>query len=256
MKSVKVSSKERWDLAQNAEKGFWGGLSEEFVEKHSRSFIKKADFLTELLSKYKKINSKTKFLQIGCACYDIINYLKIGQKYSIDPLADFYKSRFRFDYKKTNLVSGIGENLPYPDNTFDVVILANVLDHTQDPQKVLLEANRVMKKDGILFFENHFYQNGFLILSSLYSFLKSFFSKGPFNICHPHMFSLKELKHILTQRFNIFFEDEIGRDIERGITNLKELRKFLMKEKLSRRIPAFFGLLGTIIFTCLCRKKN
>lgn len=38
------------------------------------------------------------------------------------------------------------ENLPYPDNSFDLVVCINALDHTPDAEKALKEMIRVSKK--------------------------------------------------------------------------------------------------------------
>jgi len=42
-----------------------------------------------------------------------------------------------------------GEALPYPDNSFDIVYSHNTLEHVANPQKVIFEALRVLKKGGI-----------------------------------------------------------------------------------------------------------
>lgn len=46
-----------------------------------------------------------------------------------------------------------GEALPFPDASFDIVYSANVLEHTNDPVKVLRECLRVLRPNGIIHFE-------------------------------------------------------------------------------------------------------
>ncbi len=45
-----------------------------------------------------------------------------------------------------------GEALIFPDETFDLVYSSNVLEHVQDPARVLSESVRVLKPGGYLFF--------------------------------------------------------------------------------------------------------
>jgi len=53
---------------------------------------------------------------------------------------------------KRNIVSGIGENLPFIDNTFDFVVSFQVLEHTRNPEKVLKESLRTLKPGGYIYF--------------------------------------------------------------------------------------------------------
>lgn len=45
---------------------------------------------------------------------------------------------------------GFAENLPYENETFDVVYSSHVLEHVNDEAKSLAEMKRVLKKDGVL----------------------------------------------------------------------------------------------------------
>ena len=52
--------------------------------------------------------------------------------------------------KGLDVIQGDGENLPFPDKSFDYVVLMEVLVHVHDPKKLLSEIRRVLKKDGVL----------------------------------------------------------------------------------------------------------
>lgn len=63
------------------------------------------------------------------------------------------------------IVDAKGENIPFADNSFDVVFSSTVLEHTDDPWRVLDEAIRVLRPGGYLqfvfpnygsFFEGHY----------------------------------------------------------------------------------------------------
>ncbi|MCR5634359.1 MAG: class I SAM-dependent methyltransferase [Lachnospiraceae bacterium] len=50
-------------------------------------------------------------------------------------------------------------DLPYEDNSFDVIIIANALHVIPNPEKVLDEIRRVLKKDGLLIAPNFVHDN-------------------------------------------------------------------------------------------------
>jgi SAM-dependent methyltransferase len=45
---------------------------------------------------------------------------------------------------------GVGETIPHPDDSFDFVYSNNVLEHTDDPTRVIAECIRVLKPGGIM----------------------------------------------------------------------------------------------------------
>lgn len=52
-----------------------------------------------------------------------------------------------------NYVSGTGEQIPFDDATFDIVYCCDVLEHVDDPAPVIAEIARVLRKDGVFFFD-------------------------------------------------------------------------------------------------------
>jgi len=50
-----------------------------------------------------------------------------------------------------------GKTIPFKDNSFDAVLLSDVLHHTNDPDAMLAEVLRVAKKS--VFIKDHYYKN-------------------------------------------------------------------------------------------------
>jgi SAM-dependent methyltransferase len=81
-------------------------------------------------------------LDIGCGPQVRPTYLpEGGAVVGIDPLVGEQPRAFSF-------VQGIGEYLPFRDETFDQILYASSLDHIIDPERSLAEAKRCLKRDG------------------------------------------------------------------------------------------------------------
>jgi 2-polyprenyl-6-hydroxyphenyl methylase / 3-demethylubiquinone-9 3-methyltransferase len=48
---------------------------------------------------------------------------------------------------------GVGESLPFSDETFDLVYCCDVLEHVNDVERVVAESTRVLKPSGIYFYD-------------------------------------------------------------------------------------------------------
>ena len=54
--------------------------------------------------------------------------------------------------QRAEVFRGIGEKLPFADNSFDIVASYQVLEHVQDPAQVMAEVARVLKPGGVFHF--------------------------------------------------------------------------------------------------------
>lgn len=92
------------------------------------------------------------------------------------------------------------ERLPYKNNFFDIVVCTSVLEHVHNPEKVLLEIKRVMKKNGMAIIE---LDTGSILFSLLWFVWRKM--KGRvWNDSHLHSFSVADLeKIILNHKFRI-----------------------------------------------------
>lgn len=121
-----------------------------FVHKNFVS-NKRRDNLSNRLHPYLK-NSKT-VLDIGASdgklSYNLSKKLNNTNFQGIDV---FPQPKTYIPIKKYD-----GKSIPYKDNTFDCVMLIDVLHHANDQQQVLKEAKRVSKK--YILIKDHFFRN-------------------------------------------------------------------------------------------------
>lgn len=91
----------------------------------------------------------------GLGTFNIVCQQHGGECYGIEP--DSMKVGVAFDRLDDagvgrNILRGVGEDLPFRDATFDLVVSFQVLEHTQSPEKVLQETVRVLKPGGYIHF--------------------------------------------------------------------------------------------------------
>lgn len=169
-------------------------------------------YLIKFLSRFKKITNESKILELGSGPHGVSFFHSKGIRIALDPLATFYYREFSF-YQKgkgARIVEGRGENLPFSDQTFDFVISDNVLDHTENPDRILAEIRRVLASDGLLLLTVHVHHWAYSAVNSLFNLFLSI--KIAFNFpnfrTHPYFFTPKALeRRILKNDFKICYKD-------------------------------------------------
>jgi len=116
------------------------------IERHHWWWQGRQKLLTFL---FKKENPQ-KILDIGCGTGETIkflkNYLPKAEIYGLD--SSLVAIKFARSRKLNNIKKGSATKLPFKDNSFDLVLLLDVLEHIKDDQKALKEAKRVLKPSG------------------------------------------------------------------------------------------------------------
>ncbi len=104
-----------------------------------------------------------KVLDVGCGAGLLSNPLaKQGLDVTgIDLSENSLTVAKMYDATKTvKYLHADAEKLPFENESFDVVCALDLLEHVENPETVILEAARVLKKDGLFFF--HTFNRNFL----------------------------------------------------------------------------------------------
>lgn len=104
----------------------------------------------EPILKYKK---EGKILDIGCGDGSLLKFMNdLGwQVHGLDLQGG--SSAYARDILGLKVSTGRLEEVDYPEEFFDIIILFHVLEHLHDPSIVLKKANLLLKKDGYLLIE-------------------------------------------------------------------------------------------------------
>ncbi len=192
---LRDKSDARWREAQAKEESFW-----------RRDDVIKGE-MNRVIQRYKKIieeieltlNSNPKILDVGCGPTCAARFFTKGKKIFFDPLMSSYKEKYADLPVNDELLRGVGECIPFKDNTFDVILCFNALDHMRNPRKTLDEIRRVLKVNGIfilgVFCHPPIFAIARMVIEKILPFLKE--------RAHPYSYALSSLCKIVSQKFLI-----------------------------------------------------
>jgi SAM-dependent methyltransferase len=99
------------------------------------------------------IAQDARVLEVGSGAHGLVFYFGADKGIGVDPLADHYAALFPAWQSKATTIAARGENLPFEDASFDIVLCDNVVDHAESPRRILEEIARVLAPGGSLYFE-------------------------------------------------------------------------------------------------------
>jgi SAM-dependent methyltransferase len=110
-----------------------------------------------VLEKYQPIEAGSSVIEVGSGAHGLIFFFGTDRAVGVDPLAVQYRSLFPQWQARAKTVAAFGERLPFANQTFDIVLCDNVIDHAEDPERIVTELVRVLRIGGLLYFTVNFH---------------------------------------------------------------------------------------------------
>ena len=236
----------RWLKAQKYEQAFWQRLGDD-IEAGAREHLDWYGWRARQLERFLSVAGVTrtggKVLEIGSGPVGIVNFLEWGERYGIDPLEHFYRTRptlVTLRQPDVTYLDGTGERLPFENGSCSLIIVDNVIDHTYAPGTILEETHRVLRSDGHLYLSVNVHTQWGALLHALLAVLQ--IDRG-----HPYTFTSRTLRRLLAaNRFGVLTEQiEDYRHVKRADR---------LSGSLKARIKGYTGL-SEFSHAVLCRKS-
>jgi SAM-dependent methyltransferase len=197
----------RWKQAQELEKQWWLRWKDRNdMREVSQQMHEDAAHHIGLLQQHLKIPPFPRVLQIGTGAQAFVHCCK-GSKFLLDPLSIFFKQNFsELISPESNIVEGMGESLPFKNDSFDVIFYVQTIDHVDQPAATVREVLRIAKPGAAIMISGH-------VFSRFAALLHAVFGKIV-DPMHPHSLTSGRLKKLIIQpsmdkkRFVILNQEE------------------------------------------------
>jgi ubiquinone/menaquinone biosynthesis C-methylase UbiE len=115
------------------------------LEKNNWWFVGRRQLIKKICKRI--VNKDSKVLDIGCGSGRNMGLFNSGNVYGLDISSiSIRKGR---DSGNKNLLVGDALKLPFKNNVFDCIFCLDLLEHIENDKKVLEEASKILKDDGL-----------------------------------------------------------------------------------------------------------
>jgi SAM-dependent methyltransferase len=156
---------ERQLAYQRAKSAKAAGHEQEYVE----AMRVRSARVREKLERVRAIDTDARVLEVGSGAHGLVFYFGTTEGVGVDPLACDYAALFPAWQRRARTIAATGERLPFADGTFDVVLCDNVVDHAEDPAKIVSELARVLAPGGLLYFTVNFHHAIYSVAARLHA---------------------------------------------------------------------------------------
>ena len=133
-----------------------------------QSMIRASAGVRAEIEKVCPIRPDAKVIEVGSGAHGLIFFFGEEYRVGLDPLAWHYSTLFPNWQRKVPTVTAEGENLPFPNNSFDVVLCDNVVDHAESPENICRELARILAPGGVLYFTVNIHHPIYSVASGLH----------------------------------------------------------------------------------------
>src|SRR6185436_9075660 len=137
----------------------------------------------DTLEAFQPIKPEARVIEVGSGAHGLIFYFGSQHGIGVDPLAVSYRNLFPRWQNCAPTVAAVGESLPFPDHSFDVVICDNVVDHAESPARIVRELVRILVPGGLLYFTVNVHHRVYSVAAGVHSSWRAVgvpYEVGPF----------------------------------------------------------------------------
>jgi SAM-dependent methyltransferase len=123
----------------------------------------------DLLETFQPIAEDARVIEVGSGAHGLIFCFGAKHGVGVDPLAVSYRSLFPRWQNSATTIAAFGEQLPFANASFDVVLCDNVVDHAESPKQIIAELVRILKPGGLLYFTVNVHHPVYAVAAGLHS---------------------------------------------------------------------------------------
>jgi SAM-dependent methyltransferase len=120
------------------------------------------------LEQFRPIHLQSRVLEVGSGAHGMIFFFGTDVAIGVDPLALEYSKLFPEWQGRVLTIAAAGEMLPFDDESFDVVLCDNVVDHAESPERIVAELVRILRPGGLLYFTVNVHHPIYSLVSDLH----------------------------------------------------------------------------------------
>jgi SAM-dependent methyltransferase len=152
----------------------------------------------ELLETFQPIAPDARVIEVGSGAHGLIFCFGPENSVGVDPLAVNYGGLFPHWQRRAATVAAVGESLPFFDQSFDVVLCDNVVDHAESPSRIVRELVRILAPGGLLYFTVNIHHPLYSVAAGVHSGWRALgvpYEIGPFADHTTHL-TIATAKHL------------------------------------------------------------